>query len=184
MQAMIKATEGADIVDPNFAGNIAAAAAAGIRTIPYHFVNADDIAAQAENFLETAQIGAGLPYAIDWEGQGTLDAEDLEDLGNRIASVVGRLPLGYWGMPGSAPGTPSAGMASWPWWLARYRFGAVTALPAGTEVASARVQAPFLFWQYTSSGTVPGIVGNVDRSVALFDTVADLVAWCDPVVVS
>ena len=67
--AYIKATEGGDFVDPDFAANWAAARAAGVRRGAYHFYNPCRPGAdQAANLIATAPADAdALPPAIDLE---------------------------------------------------------------------------------------------------------------------
>jgi lysozyme len=174
--AMIKATQGQDETDPEWANNSAGALAAGIRVIPYHFTNTDDPAAQAANFVNYCTPGQA--YALDWEGKpaDTLSPADLELLGTTLQGTLGRPPLGYWGIPGSSPGLPTATMNLWPRWVARYPFAPPTpSFPAGSTKTPG---VPYLFWQYTSTGSVAGITGPVDRSVAEFANAGALVAWC------
>ena len=173
--AMIKATQGQGSTDPLWITNRDGAIAAGIQVIPYHFTNSDDPAAQAANLVQ--HCTPGQPYALDWEGVAgnTLSATDLERLGSILSGQLGRPPLGYWGIPGSTPGSPTAAMDQWPRWVPRYRFPAPTpSFPAGTKLTAG---VPCLFWQYTSSGVVPGVNGPVDRSVAAFSSLGDLLTW-------
>ena len=174
--AMIKATEGQGYTDPKWTAYRDGALAAGIRVIPYHFTNTDDPDAQAANFVQYCTPGQA--YALDWEGaaDNTLSAADLERLGSALSAQLGRAPLGYWGIPGSTPGQPTAAMNAWPRWVPRYRFGAVSAFPAGSSETAG---VSCLFWQYTSNGTISGIDGPVDRSVAAFPSADELLAWCD-----
>jgi lysozyme len=175
--AMIKATQGQGYTDPQWASNRDAALAAGIRVIPYHFTNTDDPAAQAANFVQHCTPGQA--YALDWEGAAadTLSPADMESLGSILQAQLGRPPLGYWGIPGSTPALPTAAMNQWPRWVPRYRFPPPTASFPADSTKTAGV--PCLFWQYTSTGTVPGVNGPVDRSVAAFKSAEELLDWCD-----
>lgn len=172
--AMVKATQGQGYTDPRWIDNLAGAIAAGIRVIPYHFINSDSPAAQALNFVQHCEPGKA--YALDWEGHNTLSPADVERLGAILFARLGRDPLGYWGIPGASPGTPATSMITWPRWVPRYRFGRVVSFPAGSTET---VGVDCLFWQYSSNGQVPGIRGSVDRSVAMFGSVEELLTWCD-----
>jgi lysozyme len=183
--AMIKASEGATFRARSWEANRAGAQAAGIRAVPYHFVTHVDSNAQAAHFQAVAGLAAGMPYALDWERRVLRDGTDLtasaaqvEAMGRAVIAMVGRNPLGYWGIPGSAPGQPTPFMGTWERWVPRYRVGKIASfddMPATRQSPG----VPFLFWQYTDGGAVDGIGGDVDCSVALFDTAADLLKWCD-----
>jgi len=175
--AMIKATEGETFTASSWHANQRGAAAAGIKVIPYHFVRPGDMSVQAAHFQNVAGLAQGMAFALDWEGNRTAGAVDIEELGQALAETFGRTPLGYWGIPGSTPETPTASMQGWDRWVPRYRAGAIpdfTGMPAAHQSPG----VPFLFWQYTAAGKVPGITGPVDRSVASFDDVAQMIAWC------
>ena len=105
--AFIKATQGPDFVDPTFAANRAAATAAGVLVVPYHFVDASDEAAQAAHFTQVGRVVPRAPAMLDWEtacGVGVIVA-----IGGTIASATGQaIQSGITG--GAARG---AGSGSW-----------------------------------------------------------------------
>jgi lysozyme len=174
---MIKASEGATFTANSWHSNQRGAQQAGIKIIPYHFIRPESIADQVAHFQDVADLGQGSAYALDWEGNRTADATDVEQMGQALTQLTGRKPLGYWGIPGSTPEEPTAAMQGWDRWVPRYRAGNI---PDFTQMP-AQHQSPgvtFLFWQYTPAGRVPGINGNVDRSVGLADSVALLLAAC------
>jgi|SRR5579872_4836217 len=182
--AMIKATEGASFTARTWAVNSTAARAAGLKVIPYHFMTNADPAAQAAHFQAVASLAAGAAYALDWEPNDvgghdiTAQAGQVEAMGTTLAAALGRNPLGYWGITGSTPGTPTATMSAWDRWVPRYRDGAI---PSFTGAHTSPFNPPggnFLFWQYTAGGVVGGVGGAADRSVAQFNNEADLMAWC------
>src|ERR1700693_5459174 len=72
--AFIKATQGVGFVDPAFERNRNAAVAAGILTVPYHFLDTSDPDRQGGNFLAVTDLGAGQPAMLDWETAATLSA--------------------------------------------------------------------------------------------------------------
>jgi GH25 family lysozyme M1 (1,4-beta-N-acetylmuramidase) len=188
--AMIKATEGTSWVDPMFERNHASATSASIFVIPYHFLRPDRADAQVQHFQRVAGIGAGTLFMLDWEGKAseTATARDVELIGKELAGVAGRDPICYRGIPGSTPEEPTDTMLEWPSMIARYPRGGVeswlgmSAGPAGNPeswwVTSRAANTLPTFAQYTSQGRVPGISGNVDRSVALFPSVEAALAWC------
>jgi lysozyme len=191
--AMIKATEGATFTAHTWAANSAEARAAGIIVIPYHFMTNADPAAQADHFHTVAGLSLGAAYALDWETRVLPDstnitaaATQVDAMGRALQAFVGRTPLGYWGIPGSTPGSPTAFMTTWDRWVPRYRVGSIPDFskmpgrftsPFGPPGGSPP-GLPFLFWQYTAGGLVGGIGHAVDRSVGSFDDVNALVPWC------
>jgi lysozyme len=182
--AMIKATQGTGFVAHTWAANSAGAKAAGIAVIPYHFLTDDDATEQADHFRTTAGLVQGLAYALDWEGQGTASPAQVDAIGLALAAATGRNPLGYWGIPGSTPATPSALMQTWDRWVPRYRrvplpdFSGMGNPPSHVTPFNDSTTS-FAFWQYSATGQVNGINGAVDRSVASFADAAALLAWCN-----
>jgi len=181
--AMIKTTEGATFRAATWEANRNGAQAAQIRVIPYHFVTDTDPFAQAAHFEAVAELTPGMAYALDWEQRLLRDGTDLtasaaqvEAMGQRLAEMLGRAPIGYWGIPGNTPETPTATMQTWQRWVPRYRIGKISDFTHMPE----RFQSPgtnFLFWQYTDGGRIDGINGDVDRSVGLFADEAEVFAW-------
>lgn len=187
--AMIKATEGTAFVDPKWDGNRSAAERAGIEVIPYHFLRPGRPEKQASHFRQVAGLQRDMPFCLDWEGKAseTSTAIDTETIGGELSAIADRLPLGYWGIPGSTPAWPTAAMLEWPRWVARYpKQGARRweDVPASRRTdwrhcwLTGDQDRPPLFAQYTQWGRVPGVAGDVDRNVAFFPSADDAVAWC------
>jgi GH25 family lysozyme M1 (1,4-beta-N-acetylmuramidase) len=171
--AFIKATEGITFLDSRFDTNYVAAYNAGVIRSAYHFALPDrsNGAVQA-NFL--VNNGGGwsadsrtLPAALDLEGNpygafcyGRSQAAMrtwIQEFLNTYRSRTGRHAVIYtttsWWT--SCTGNWSGPWSTSPLWIARWASAPGT-LPAG---------APFwTFWQFTSTGSVPGIAGNVDRN--------------------
>jgi lysozyme len=164
---MIKATQGLS-KDDRWEINRDGARQQGLVVIPYAFVTSVDPAEQAAFFVQTAGLAAGMPAALDWEGDNAPDADTVERMGLAVANVIGRDPLGYWGI--SPPDTPTAAMMRWPRWIPRY--GKNDGNPDRDHMPT----EPWHFWQYTSELTIEGIRGPVDAS--LFSGSEDeLEAW-------
>jgi GH25 family lysozyme M1 (1,4-beta-N-acetylmuramidase) len=166
--AFIKATEGTTFLDGRFDANYVAAYNAGIIRGAYHFARpaSSSGAAQADfvasNGGAWSADGRTLPAALDLEAgcHGLSQAAMrswVQDFLNRYRARTGRYAIIY---TTTSWWTTCTGNWSGPWstsplWIARWA-SAPGALPAG---------APFWsFWQYTSSGSVSGISGNVDRN--------------------
>jgi len=181
--AMIKASEGATFKSRRFEAHAAGARAAGIRVVPYHLMTDADVGHQAANFEAACGLVRGMPYALDWEQRRlrdgtdiTADAVEVEAVGQLLTAMTGRPPLGYWAIGGNAPGAPTAAMNGWQRWVPRYRLGKIASFDDMPE-AYRSPGVPFLFWQYTDGGMIDGIAGDVDRSVASFETLDALAAW-------
>lgn len=154
--AFIKATDGTTSVDSRFADNWPASRDAGLFRAPYHYAHPGrDAVTQAVHFYsQVGALGPGdLGPALDLEqsdGQPK-DAvlkwalaflDKVEELFGRPAIVY---TGGFWkfelGNPAASP------VATRPLWLAQYAANAT--LPAAWKA--------WTFWQYSGSGTVPGI---------------------------
>lgn len=177
--AFVKAIEGVALGYSTWVPQSIGAREAGIMVVPYGFLRPTTVPPiVAANFIKGAGIQHMSPFALDWEGRAatTCTAAQAETIGNQIAVVAGRKPLGYWGMPGSTPSTPTAGMSGWDRWVPRYPQLPQPAKFADLRPLNALKRPPGLFWQYTSSGKVDGIPRLVDRSVWC-GTMDELVAW-------
>jgi len=154
---MIKATQGLT-KDSLWEVNRDGAKAQGLLVIPYAFLTkAAGAAEQAQFFVETAGLTAGMPAALDWEGDNAPGAAFVEQVGLAIVEVIRRDPLGYWG--GSPPAPPTTVMKGWPRWIPRYGAN------DGNPDMNHRPTEPWLFWQYTSNQEMDGITGTVDTSL-------------------
>lgn len=185
--AFVKASEGQTFVARTFERNRGGAAAQGIVVVPYHFLRPDPPDAQVKHFRAVTGIEDGMPVALDWEGRAatTCTAAEAEAIGAALQAIANRPPIGYWGIPGASPASPTAMMRTWPRWIPRYPQAGVAAWSDFPETLR---EVPVTWWhnsrgdlpqfaQYSAWGRVPGIAGNVDRSVAFFPTPADAVAW-------
>lgn len=157
--AFAKATDGVTYVDPQFATNWAAIKEAGLLRGAYHFFEpADDAVQQAEFFLSTVQIETGdLPPVLDVEKIGSSSEalwQGVQTWLEQVEAGTGVQPILYMS-PGFANeyGAPSS-LAAYPLWIAEYGVDQ-PALPDGWT--------SWLIWQYSETGSVTGVVGNVDR---------------------
>lgn len=159
--AFIKATEGADFRDTRFTENWQSARAAGLVTGAYHFFTfCTPGLAQADNFLSVAPLDAPvLPLSVDveftgncvsWENVDTIRRELLAFVAH-VRSRAGHSPLLYTTEEVRAELVP-AELHSERYWL-RSLWGEPS---GGIE---------WQFWQYSDSGSVPGIRTLVDLNV-------------------
>lgn len=170
---ILKATQGSSWIDATFTGRAAAAQAAGLLVGAYHFADATNPLVQANHFLTVAGAAPRLALDIEANGMGdTVSIVQAAEIVARIQMAIGRLPIVYldrYGPSGTGAGLPNAVLSRCPLWLAEY--GATSpspTLPAGWK--------NWALWQYTSTGRIPGIAGDVDRSY-FNGTAEELAAW-------
>jgi lysozyme len=155
---VLKATEGATHVDPEHAASRSRAHAAGLVVGLYHYAGAGSVAAEADRFCATVgELADGEFACLDWEVPGDpvgwcADwlAAVRERLGCRPVVYLNRsLRDGHDWTPVVAAGS---GL-----WLACYD-GSTDPVPSGDWPALAMKQ-------YSRTGSVPGIGGDVDLDV-------------------
>jgi GH25 family lysozyme M1 (1,4-beta-N-acetylmuramidase) len=171
--ALIKATEGNYYVNPYFAGDYSTAKGSRLYAAGYHFAipSASDGASQADFFLDTAADSgsrATLPPVVDLEWNpydssgpcyglssdsmvGWIRAFKAEVLRRAHRSPAIYTSASWWNQ--CAGGDSS--FTGDPLWVAAYDVSE-PAMPAGWSV--------WALWQYTSTGRIPGIEGEVDVS--------------------
>jgi lysozyme len=162
--AFTKVTEDTGYVNPTFAHNWAGIRAAGLVRGAYHFArpgtqDADD---EARYFLDLVltqgELETGDMLALDIEsGSGDLGPWALEWC-RTVEARVGFKPLIYTGrwFTESHDMADDVELAQYGLWLAAYQQQ-MPAPPAPWDVVA--------FWQHSSTGRVPGIVGDVDLNV-------------------
>jgi lysozyme len=158
--------------DPYFAQNWSGAKAAGlIRGVYQFFEPGEDAVAQANLMLSMmGAIGPGdLPPMIDVEvtgGQsGATITSKIHQWVNTVQAATGRKPLVYTGTWFWDPNVGSGDFSSYPLVESYYCSSCCPNLP--------NPWSDFAMWQYSSTGAVPGISGNVDLD-KFKGTMADL----------
>jgi GH25 family lysozyme M1 (1,4-beta-N-acetylmuramidase) len=176
--AIIKATEGTGYVNASFARDWSGAKGAGLIRGAYHFFRpTTNAVAQADHFVDTmGALGVGdLPGMLDLEvtdglGPAAVAAATKAFL-DRVEARTGRKPLiytGYYFWTGSVGDPP--GYGDYPLVMAAYVSGCPL-IP--------NEWAKFTIWQYSSSGSVPGVTTNVDLD-RFNGTLAELQALASP----
>lgn len=179
--AFIKATQGDYNTQSTFPANWSGAAAAGLLRSPYHFFDATvDGVTQAQWFLSALANSGGLksgdlPPLLDlecptastqsgsdsaceysgnsgWAPPATVASRTFDWL-DTVEKATGRTPIIYsypawFGDVGFTDGK----LARYPLFIATYATCAAVPAPWTTTV----------FWQYTATGTVPGLSGQAD----------------------
>ncbi len=162
--AFLKATESVDFKDGQYTRDRKEARAAGIIVGHYHFARGGDAKREADFFLSVVgEIKEGEPLILDWEIKHPDPVKWCLAWLQRVEEKTGVKPLLY---------TNEARVTSLDWtpvvkedfglWVAKYGIN------DGHMNEEPKIgKWPFVaIWQYTSAGTVPGIVGNVDLDVA------------------
>lgn len=171
--AFIRVSDGLNYPDARFAANWAGAKDAGLLRGAYQFFRpAQSAEAQADMMIEAVgALGPGdLPAVIDVEAaDGQSSATIVKKIRiwiERVEAATGRTPIiyaasGFWN---TLSGT--AEFAAFPLWVANY----TTKCPSMPST-----WGDWHFWQFTDTGSVSGVSGNVD--VNRFNgTLADLQA--------
>ncbi|MEC0181523.1 GH25 family lysozyme [Paenibacillus peoriae] len=161
--AFIKATEGINYQDNQFLANVQGARDANILVGAYHFLNAttvDGARQEAANFARAIESAGGrldLPPVMDYENNPKgISTAQINEVARAFLDEVERLtgcqPMVYTGNVFASKFDPTFSM--YKLWVARYSTTQKpTAVPAWNS---------WWAWQYSSTGSVPGINGAVD----------------------
>ncbi len=174
--AFTKATEGVTFVDRTLTNNRQSMAAVGmvLRGL-YHFAHPDrnSAAAEAQHFLETVgPLAPGEVPVLDLEveggpGAGPWAAEWM----TIVEAATGHTPILYSYAP-YLNDTSTKDLTRFPLWIAAWgrNDGSVPGRQPNTDRWDS-----WTFWQYTSRASVPGIEGDIDKSM-FAGSAADLAA--------
>lgn len=164
--AMLKATESLNYVNPYFVQDSLLMRAAGVARGTYHYARpAESPELQAALYASVVLGQNGLldlPPVLDMEDSGGLPPNALIDWTHRylnaVQALTGRVPIVY-----TYPRFWQTAMADsnefhrYPLWIADYRGNDGPEVPGGWPA--------WTFWQYTDSGSIPGIAGGTDHNV-------------------
>ncbi|MGL4438132.1 MAG: glycoside hydrolase family 25 protein [Bosea sp. (in: a-proteobacteria)] len=164
----VKATEGGDHIDPRFLVNWNGARAAGIPVGAYHFVYwCRPAHEQAQWFVQhIPRDPDALPPVLDLEWNGhsrtcprkvskELALEKARLMLRELEQHTGKIPIIYTDITFHKEVLEGeAGFERYPFWLR-----SVAAKPEERYA-----NRPWAFWQYTTTGRIPGIRGDVDRN--------------------
>ena len=171
--AYVKATEGPSsaggyYTNPYFSSDWAGVGNASMYRGAYHFARPqyplDSAVLQARYFVSVtgSMHGYGdLPPVLDLESTGGLPPADLarwtQGWLSEVERLTARRPIIYTGYYFWNDNVKSTAFGGYRLWMARYTTAASpNPLPSSWPT--------WTLWQYTSSATVPGIVGNVDMN--------------------
>lgn len=160
--AFIRVSDGTTFEDPLFRKNWDGAKAARIARGAYQFFRPEESAiAQADLLIAALSRDPGeLPPAIDVEVSGgrsrTQVATAIRVWVDRVRARLGVEPIVYTSPSLWRDLTGNADLSTQPLWIAHYDTDCPRVPPEWSE---------WTFWQYSKSGTVPGIRGPVDLDV-------------------
>lgn len=176
--AYIRVSDGLQYHDPKFAPYWQGAAAAGVYRGAYQFFRPEqDPIAQADYLL--AQLGPrtplDLPPAIDVERTDGLApaavAAAVRLWVDHVTAAIGRSPVVYAGYYSWQDDTGNANLTSAPLWHAQY-----------TSAPCPNIPTPWTrwtIWQYSSTGSVPEVLGETTDLDVFDGSLADLAAFAD-----
>ena len=157
----IKSSEGVSYIDPYFERNYQNAKANGLKVGFYHYVTARTVeeARNQANFFAKV-ISGKEPHsklAMDFESFGNLSVNQINEISKvfleTLQNATNKEVLIY-SNSYTARTILSSDLAIYPLWVANYGVSE----PGGNDKWNTWVG-----WQYTSTGRVTGISGNVDR---------------------
>lgn len=174
----MKATEGGDHVDPSFQRNWEGARRAGIPRGAYHFVYWCRPAHEQAVWFKQ-QIPAdpdALPPVLDveWNGHSRtcpkkidpeLAREKIQLMLTELEQLTGKKPVIYTDITFHKD-VLEGQFNDYPYWIR-----STAAVPEARYA-----DRPWAFWQFTTTGRVPGIRGDVDRN-AFFGNEGQFVGW-------
>lgn len=166
--AFIKATEGKDDADPDFRRHWLEAKQAGIPRSAYHFYYfcAPPLAQAANYIRRVPKSDSALPPILDveWNPKSPTCKQRpapsqvrlvLKTFLDRIERHYGQKPIIYTTVDFHEDNLAGGQLQGYQYWLRsvtaepKYKYGS----------------RPWVFWQYTGTGAIPGIDGHVDINV-------------------
>lgn len=160
----LKLTEGKSYVDKTTYNNYIAAKNAGLRVGFYHYAHVtNDPIAEVNFFLQKlADMKADLPHCLDLEENKGLSKAKVSAFALKwmeyLQKKTGITPILYTGY--SFMNNFTNNMAKYPLWVARYSGS--NRVKGFDAPGSSTIWRSWAMFQYTDSGKVNGIKGNVD----------------------
>lgn len=177
--AFLKATEGGDLLDTSFKKHWAGAGRAGMERGAYHFYYfCTEPEVQARWFIRNVPRSAGnLPPVLDMEWNAfSPTCATVRPPAGEVRALMRRwlaLVEAHYGQKAIIYTTPKFYRENGLGAFREYDFWLRTTAKRPEEVYD---NQPWTFWQYSSTGTVPGILGEVDLN-AFNGSGADWAAW-------
>ena len=151
-----KASEGSNYADPTYNSRRAEATKAGLLWGAYHFMRPGDQKAHAAWFLACATPKPNDLICADYEDDA-MSLDDLQAFLAAIYSLVGRRAVIYSGhlIKEQVGNRIMPGLAEHQLWIAQYTTASQPEWPKGTWPS-------YFLWQFTDTGSAPGVTGGVD----------------------
>ena len=156
---IVKATEGATLIDENFNDNFYWAHENALIRGAYHFYIPDrDITRQAEFYLKQVHLQEGdLPPILDIEKRGSKSLKDFQrdvlTWLEIVQTVYGQAPIIYTSYKFKEDYLNTPAFDAYPLWIAHY------------YEKQLKYKGKWVMWQYTDCGKVDGIRGYVDFNI-------------------
>jgi GH25 family lysozyme M1 (1,4-beta-N-acetylmuramidase) len=171
--AFQKATESNNYVDPTMTTNLSGGTGAGLLMGVYHFARPtqNDAVTQANYFVDNAgqyMTGGFLHPVLDLEDGSSLGKTALSQWVNTFCNTVmsrtGVDPVIYCNTNYAANYVDST-VAAHDLWIANWSTSYGDPLTTGSPPDGVWGSGNWDYWQYSSTGTVSGVSGNVDLDV-------------------
>jgi len=172
--ALIRSSYGNASADTAFVSQASAAKAANVLVGAYHFAYPDgsDAITEANNFMNraSAYMGVGsLPPVLDMENNDNAMTNSAlttwaNDFANHIYNTIGVKPYIYcnsnW-----ATNILQSSVNQWPLWIANYGAAYSSIPQTANPPTGVWPSNTWKFYQYTSTGSISGYTGNIDKDV-------------------
>ncbi|RUL51277.1 LysM peptidoglycan-binding domain-containing protein [Lysinibacillus antri] len=159
----IKASEGVGYVDPYFEQNYEGAKAANLKVGFYHFVIARTVEQAIEEANWFVSIIQDKDYeakpVVDFEDFGNLSTEQINEITRAFAEEVVKLTnqdVMIYSNASNATNVFDESLTKYSLWVAQY---------GPSEPSNDIIWDTWAGWQYTDTGTIDGVNGNVDLNV-------------------
>jgi len=162
----LKLTEGKSYVDKTTYNNYIGAKNAGLRVGFYHFAHpTNDPIAEVDFFLKKlGEMKADLPHCLDLEENKGLSKTKVSAFAMKwleyLQKKTGITPIIYTGASFISANFTNS-LAKYPLWVARYAGGSKR-VQGFNSPGSSTIWRSWAMFQFTDSGKVNGIKGNVD----------------------
>ena len=174
----IKSSEGQSYIDPYFERNYSNAKANGLKIGFYHYVTARTVeqARTQANFFASVVQGKEIDcrLAMDFESFGNLSVSEINEISIAFLETLkasANTEVVIYSDTSNARSIFSDALTVYPLWVANYGV---------SEPGNNGKWDTWVGWQYTSTGTVSGISGYVDRDEFTENILLDSTATLPP----
>jgi len=160
---IIKSSEGVDFTDPYFEANYEGAKAAGLKLGFYHFLTATSVeqAREEANFFASIISGKEIDVkpVMDFEQFDNLTNEEINSIALAFAEEVEAqtgYPVMVYSNADDATNVFDESLTKYSLWIAQYD---------GNQPSNEVIWETWAGWQYSNTGSVDGINGDVDLNL-------------------